>query len=231
MTAADRPRVVLSDANVLFSRVLRDYLLYAADQELITILWSDTILGEMTRHLVGKVDGFTTAQGERLVAGMNRAYPGALVELTEESTVRVAALTLPDEDDRHVLAAAVEGGAEVVCTANLKDFPIAALSELGLEVRHPDEVLTRLVRRRPIEMLAVHRVCVERLKGATDESTIAALRRADAPRTADLIEALLIDDARSRRAAAELSGELDELGFARVPLPRARGGGRAGRRR
>lgn len=213
MTAPDRPRVVLSDANVLFSRVLRDYLLYAADQELITILWSDTILEELTRHLVGKIDSFTAAQGERLVAGMNRAYPGALVELTEASVARVAALTLPDEDDRHVLAAAVAGGAEVVCTANLKDFPIAAVGELGLDVRHPDEVLARLVRYRPIEMLSVHRLCVERLKGATDESTVAALRRADAPRTADLIEALLIDDARSQQAVAELSSDVDELGF------------------
>lgn len=211
MTRPDRSRVVLSDANVLFSRVLRDYLLYAADRELITILWSDPILEEMTRHLVGKVDGFTAAQGERLVGAMNRAYPGALVEITTASTARVAALTLPDEDDRHVLAAAVAGDAEVVCTANLKDFPVASVGELGLEVRHPDEVLARLVRRRPAEMLAVHRVCVERLKDATDESTVAALRRADVPRTADLMEALLAAEPR-RRDAAELASELDEPG-------------------
>jgi hypothetical protein len=30
---ADLIRVVLADANLLYSRVLRDYLLYAADQE------------------------------------------------------------------------------------------------------------------------------------------------------------------------------------------------------
>lgn len=113
---------------------------------------------------------------------------------------------------RHVLAAAVAGGAEIVCTVDLKDFPIAAVSELGLEVRHPDEVLARLVRHRPIEMLAVHRVGVERLKGATDESTVAALRRADAPRTADLIEALLTEEAGRQQAVAELSSELHELG-------------------
>jgi hypothetical protein len=33
----DLIRVVLADANVLYSRVLRDYLLYAADQEIIAI--------------------------------------------------------------------------------------------------------------------------------------------------------------------------------------------------
>ena len=34
-TETDLVRVVLADANVLYSRVLRDYLLYAADQEII----------------------------------------------------------------------------------------------------------------------------------------------------------------------------------------------------
>ena len=37
-------RVVLGDANVLYPRVLRDYLLYAADQEVISIAWSGMIL-------------------------------------------------------------------------------------------------------------------------------------------------------------------------------------------
>ena len=48
-------RVVLADANVLYSRVLRDYLLNAADEEVITISWSDRILEEMAEHLVAKV--------------------------------------------------------------------------------------------------------------------------------------------------------------------------------
>lgn len=42
----DLIRVVLADANVLYSRVLRDYLLYAADQEIIAITWSPAILAE-----------------------------------------------------------------------------------------------------------------------------------------------------------------------------------------
>jgi len=41
---ADLIRVVLADANVLYSRVLRDFLLYAADQEIVAIAWSSQIL-------------------------------------------------------------------------------------------------------------------------------------------------------------------------------------------
>jgi hypothetical protein len=57
-------RVVLADANVLYSRVLRDYLLYAADQETIAIAWSSQILAEVTEHLERNVAGFDRAAGE-----------------------------------------------------------------------------------------------------------------------------------------------------------------------
>jgi len=54
---ADLIRVVLADANVLYSRVLRDYLLYAADQEIVAIGWSSQILAEVTEHLMENVEG------------------------------------------------------------------------------------------------------------------------------------------------------------------------------
>jgi hypothetical protein len=42
-------------------------------------------------------------------------------------------------------------------------------------------------------MVEVHRIAVSSLTGATDESTLAALRRAGAMKTADLMAALLVD--------------------------------------
>ena len=44
-------RIVLGDANVLYSRVLRDYLVYAADEGAISIRWSRAILIEVVKHL------------------------------------------------------------------------------------------------------------------------------------------------------------------------------------
>lgn len=44
-------RIVLADANVLYSRVLRDYLVYAADEGVIAIRWSRRILTEAMKHL------------------------------------------------------------------------------------------------------------------------------------------------------------------------------------
>lgn len=57
-------------------------------------------------------------------------------------------LMLPDPGDRHVLAAAIRTGAQVVVTSNLKHFPAADLRQWGIEAKSPDaddcQVLTRL---------------------------------------------------------------------------------------
>lgn len=53
----------------------------------------------------------------------------------------IGTLTLPDPDDRHVLAAAVAGRCDVIVTQNLKDFPEEALAPFSIEAQHPDEFL------------------------------------------------------------------------------------------
>ena len=53
-------RIVLGDANVLYSRVLRDYLVYAADQGVISIRWSRAILNEVVKHLQANNSTFHT---------------------------------------------------------------------------------------------------------------------------------------------------------------------------
>jgi predicted nucleic acid-binding protein len=188
---ADLIRVVLADANVLYSRVLRDYLLYAADQEIVAIAWSAPILAEVTEHLMKNLMGFDQGSAQRLVGAMNRAFPYAEVEPDEEHWRTLRDVSLPDEDDRHVLAASLAAEATVLCTSNTKDFPAHIAEALGLEVLTPDQLLSRLVAEYGPQMLAAHRTAVASLKGATDESTIAALRRAGAPTTAGLIASLL----------------------------------------
>ena len=72
--------VVLADANILFSRTLRDYFLYAADEGAIEIHWSRQILAEMSRNLREKL-GLSNDSTSRLEQLMNDYIEYALVEV------------------------------------------------------------------------------------------------------------------------------------------------------
>lgn len=61
----------------------------------------------------------------------------------------IEGLQLPDPDDRHVLAAAIRGRADVIVTMNLKDFPADILTPFGLEAQHPDEFVLHLLHLSP----------------------------------------------------------------------------------
>ena len=56
----------------------------------------------------------------------------------------IEGLTLPDADDRHVLAAAIKCNASVIVTFNLKDFPKSALDAFDIEPLHPDDFIADL---------------------------------------------------------------------------------------
>ncbi len=76
----------------------------------------------------------------------------------------IEGLTLPDAEDRHVLAAAIVGNADVIVTLNLKDFPTDNLAPYGMEAQHPD---TFLVHQRNLDegrFLQCVRRCRRRMK-------------------------------------------------------------------
>ena len=54
-------------------------------------------------------------------------------------------LSLPDPDDRHVLAAAIAGGADTLVTLNRADFPTRTLARHGVLLREPDGFLVELL--------------------------------------------------------------------------------------
>jgi hypothetical protein len=105
--------------------------------------------------------------------------------------VYLAGADLPDKDDRHVVAAALAAEAQFICTHNLRHFPADVMASLGLIVVTPDELLGPLIAHYPDSMIWVHEQSLGNLRGSTNQSTLAALRNADAPETADRMAQVL----------------------------------------
>jgi len=49
------------------------------------------------------------------------------------------AVDLPDVNDRHVLAAAIQGRADVIVTNNVRDFPSSTVEKFNISVQTPDD--------------------------------------------------------------------------------------------
>jgi len=127
------------DASVLYPAPLRDLLLQLAVSDLYRAKWSDAVHEEWIGALLRTRDDLTRGRLERTRELMNAHVRDALVADFEDL---IDVLDLPDPDDRHVLAAAIKGRADLIVTVNLKDFPAEALERWGIEAQHPDEFLT-----------------------------------------------------------------------------------------
>ncbi|RON96703.1 PIN domain-containing protein [Pseudomonas moraviensis] len=129
------------DACVLYPAPLRDFLMWLALSGLYRARWTQEIHHEWKRNLLKNRSDLTLEQLDRTSQLMDLAIPDACIDDYEDL---VSGLTLPDENDRHVLAAAIRCGADVIVTFNLKDFPSCHLAPYGIEAQHPDEFVENL---------------------------------------------------------------------------------------
>ncbi|MCA9541512.1 MAG: PIN domain-containing protein [Myxococcales bacterium] len=140
-----RPSASCSTPTFCSPFTLRDTLLRAAARGLVQVHWSDEILAEATRNLIG-VGHMTAAQAAHLVAAMRDAFREAQV-IDYERLIP----SMPNQTkDRHVAAAAIKAGAQVIVTSNLRDFrPLP----LGIEAKGPDDFLLDLLDLAPAAMV------------------------------------------------------------------------------
>lgn len=116
--------------------------MWLALTDLYRAKWSDDIHEEWIRNLLANRPDLNREGLERIRSLMNANVRDCLVTDYEDL---IPALTLPDEDDRHVLAAAIASHTDVIVTFNLKDFPAEVLEKYGMEAQHPDEFVMHLV--------------------------------------------------------------------------------------
>ncbi|MFG2075163.1 PIN domain-containing protein [Nonomuraea maritima] len=128
--------VVVYDANVLYGNALRDLLIRLAMTGRVQAKWTNRILDEMQRNLAANRPDIPAEKLAKLRCLMNSAVRDCLVEGYEPL---IEGLKLPDPDDRHVLAAAIKAGAEVIITSNLKDFPAEYMAPWCIDLQSPDD--------------------------------------------------------------------------------------------
>lgn len=176
--------VAVYDANVLYPAALRDFLIRLARSGLVAARWSDRIHEEWIRNLLINRADLTPEQLERTRRLMDSAVPGALVEGFER---HIADIVLPDADDRHVVAAAIEARAEVIVTFNVRDFPRRAVEPYGIAIRRPDAFVLELLARDPEEVHAVARAHRSALRKPpmTQDEYLDHLSRAGLKRSAE----------------------------------------------
>jgi predicted nucleic acid-binding protein len=133
---------VLYDACVLYPAPLRDLLIRLAMTGLFSAKWTDQIHEEWIRDLLINRPDLTEERLNRTRDKMNKAVKDSLVTGYEEL---IPSLALPDENDRHILAAAIRSSASVIVTYNLSDFPSETLDKYNIEAQHPDEFLLSLL--------------------------------------------------------------------------------------
>jgi predicted nucleic acid-binding protein len=154
-------QTVLLDANVLYPAPLRDVLLQLAVADLFRARWTEDIHREWIEALLAKEAQRDRAILERTRHLMDKAIPDCLVTDYEKL---IPDLTLPDPNDRHVLAAAIIGQCDIIITQNLKDFPQETLSVYEIEVQAPDPFLRQLLGLEPLIFCECIRKIRARLK-------------------------------------------------------------------
>lgn len=133
---------VIYDACVLYPAPLRDFLMWLAVTDLFKARWTDDIHDEWIRNVLKNRPDLFLEQLTKTKNLMNANVRDCRVTGYQEL---IAGLSLPDPEDRHVLAAAICCDADVILTFNLKDFPDTCLSLYSIEAQHPDEFILNLI--------------------------------------------------------------------------------------
>ncbi|MGX1808123.1 PIN domain-containing protein [Nocardia sp. NPDC055321] len=151
---------IFLDTCVLYPSHLRDTILRLAEADLIQPLWSADVIAELRKNLAlrHRGDDSTATKVDQLIATLCKFFPEAMVEGYDDLVDRME----NHPKDRHVLAAALQGGADVLLTFNLKDFRVRPIGDGFPELMHPDDFLLDMLDLTPGQVIRLlHRQVAE----------------------------------------------------------------------
>ncbi len=126
-----------------------DLSIRLAQRDLCAVRWTAAILEEAQRNLIAARDDEDRVR--RRFESLREHFGDW--EITGYEAL-VPSMTC-HEKDRHVLAAAVRGGANQIVTANVKDFPAESLGPYDIEVVRPGEFLSNALHMYPNDVVTV----------------------------------------------------------------------------
>lgn len=187
MTPRDPLQAVL-DTNVIYPLISRDLLFWFAHYDLYTPKWSKHIFDEWEGVMIRK--GLTQDEAKKRMAVANSAFPDALVKNYE---FLIPTLNLPDQKDRHVVAAAIKSNSNYIVTNNLKDFPKAIVDTFEIEVIAADDFLVEIIYLNNEQAISAFKeMVVNRKNPKMDEFEILnQLRKCGLTKTADFLHRLI----------------------------------------
>jgi hypothetical protein len=103
---AFKPPAAVYDSCVLYPFEVRNLLVQFAFDRIVEARWTDEIHDEWIHNLLANTPSLTRSRLEQTRDLMKRAVPSADVTGYQR---HIPAITLPDPDDRHVVAAASLG--------------------------------------------------------------------------------------------------------------------------
>jgi predicted nucleic acid-binding protein len=135
------PFIVVYDANALVGNTQRDLLFQVALAGLVQAKFTERIVDETIAAVNKSRPDIAPEKLSRLRALMLAGIPDSIVSGHEPL---IEGLRLRDPDDRHVLAAAIKSGAQLIVTKD-KDFTADALRPWNIEAKTPDDYVLDLI--------------------------------------------------------------------------------------
>ena len=138
------------DASVLDASATRDILVRLAQTGIFRGRWTEKTLEEMERELAVRQPSLAGRFG-RIRGLMQEAVPDCMVRGYEDL---VDAVNPPDPGRRHVIAAAIRCGAQVIVTGNSDHFPDTVIGKYGIEAQSADQFVVHLIHLDPLTVVA-----------------------------------------------------------------------------
>jgi predicted nucleic acid-binding protein len=178
------------DACALTGALPRNMILSLAEAGFFRPRWSSEILAETERAICAILKKRGTADPEdiakRHCEAIQSAFPEAITTGYEKL---ISGCELPDQKDRHVLAAAIQARSSVIVTENIRDFPEETIAVFNISVSSVDAFLADVIDLNPPVAIAVLRKMRQRFKKpALDaESLLLKIESAGLSQTANLL--------------------------------------------